>query len=400
MRIFLEAGPNGLCNAGDIAMLQVAVQKLRRVFPGAEITVATLAIDHLAAHCGGVTAIANGQRWRMTPDFVVRRGFQKLRAVAGFTPGRDALLHLGRPCSSHFLEAVRSADLVAFVGGGNLTTVFTFGAQFFLQTLRLAAEFGKPTVMFGQGVGPITAGSLRQAARAILPHAHMIAVRERLTGPALLGDLGVPRERIIVTGDDAVELAYAARPASLGSTLGVNVRLSDYSGVGTRDLPMIREALRHAAVRRGVELVPVPINWGIDPDMPSIRRLLRGMAAEPVMRDHPCSSTSAIARIGCCRAVVTGSYHAGVFALSQGIPAVCLARSVYYADKFNGLRDMFGAGCEVVSMDDPEFTNVLAAAIERALTEADSFRSPLHEAARRQIAAAEDACARIPAMLR
>ena len=336
----------------------------------------------------------------MTPDFVLRRGFQKLRAAAGAVSAREPLLHLGRPCTSHFLDALHSADLVAFVGGGNLTDAFAFGAQFFLQTLHLAAQIGKPTVMFGQGMGPIAAGSLRQAAGAILPHADMIAVREALTGPSLLHSLGVRRERVVVTGDDAIELAYAARPDAVGDALGVNVRLSDYSGVGMRDLPSIRQALSCTALRRGVELVPAPINWGIDPDMPSIRRLLRGVVAESDMGDPPCSSTSAITRIGRCRAVVTGSYHAGVFALSQGIPAVCLARSGYYVDKFNGLRDMFGAGCEVVSMDVPDFTGILSAAIEQALSEAVAVRGPLHEAARRQMAAAEEACARIPDLLR
>ena len=49
-----------------------------------------------------------------------------------------------------------------------------------------------------------------------------------------------------------------------------------------------------------------------------------------------------------CRVVVTGSYHAAVFALSMGVPAVGLAASRYYVDKFKGLADQFGPGCEVV----------------------------------------------------
>ena len=33
---------------------------------------------------------------------------------------------------------------------------------------------------------------------------------------------------------------------------------------------------------------------------------------------------------------VTGSYHAGVFALAQGIPVVGLLQSAYYEQKFIG----------------------------------------------------------------
>ena len=31
------------------------------------------------------------------------------------------------------------------------------------------------------------------------------------------------------------------------------------------------------------------------------------------------------------RLVITGSYHAGVFALAQGVPVLALAKSAYYA---------------------------------------------------------------------
>jgi hypothetical protein len=43
-----------------------------------------------------------------------------------------------------------------------------------------------------------------------------------------------------------------------------------------------------------------------------------------------------------CRVVVTACYHAAVFALSMGIPAVALASSDYYIQKFRGLQKQFG----------------------------------------------------------
>ena len=49
-----------------------------------------------------------------------------------------------------------------------------------------------------------------------------------------------------------------------------------------------------------------------------------------------------------CRLVVTGSYHAGVFALAQGIPVIGLVATEYYQWKFDGLAHQFGEGCRVL----------------------------------------------------
>ena len=83
-----------------------------------------------------------------------------------------------------------------------------------------------------------------------------------------------------------------------------------------------------------------------------------------------------------CRAVVTGSYHAGVFALSQGIPVVGLAKSPYYRQKFAGLAAQFGEGCRVVGL--PRGAAELSADIFRAWQDAPRLRPRLQERAREQ----------------
>jgi colanic acid/amylovoran biosynthesis protein len=67
-----------------------------------------------------------------------------------------------------------------------------------------------------------------------------------------------------------------------------------------------------------------------------------------------------------CRAIVTGSYHAGVFGLAQGVPAVCLSRSSYYQAKFGGLQSLFPGACFVVQLDAPDWNTRLSAAIRQA----------------------------------
>jgi colanic acid/amylovoran biosynthesis protein len=77
--------------------------------------------------------------------------------------------------------------------------------------------------------------------------------------------------------------------------------------------------------------------------------------------------------------VLTGSYHAAVFALAQGVPTVCLVRSPYYAGKFDGLAALFPSACSVVGLDDA----ALPATLDQALVAAWSIGRRARELARR-----------------
>jgi len=91
--------------------------------------------------------------------------------------------------------------------------------------------------------------------------------------------------------------------------------------------------------------------------------------------------------------VVAGSYHAAVHALSMGIPAVTIAASPYYLDKFRGLASQFGPACRLVMMAEPDFERRLDDAIDE-LWRMES-RNALLDAAREQIALSEAAFAEI-----
>ena len=99
--------------------------------------------------------------------------------------------------------------------------------------------------------------------------------------------------------------------------------------------------------------------------------------------------------MGCCRIVVTGTYHAAVFALAKGIPVVGLSVSDDYSAKFLGLEDQFGIGCETVNLNTPDAMEQLRVAIARAWAGAESARAPLQNAALRQIEASRVAYERI-----
>jgi polysaccharide pyruvyl transferase WcaK-like protein len=97
--------------------------------------------------------------------------------------------------------------------------------------------------------------------------------------------------------------------------------------------------------------------------------------------------------------VVVGSFHAAVFALSQGIPAICIVSSPYYRNKFLGLAAQFGAGCVMLGLDEPGFEARFAEESEQLWRRAEEFHLPLLEAARRQIRQSREAWAQLPLLV-
>jgi colanic acid/amylovoran biosynthesis protein len=282
--------------------------------------------------------------------------------------------------------------LLVVSGMGGLNDAFAKRASRLLSTVELAGEHGVPVALLGQGIGPAREPAFRERLAMALSHADLIALRERVSGPALLDEIGVPRHIVRVTGDDAIEPAYQARPERLGTCLGVNVRVAEYAGVDDGTVDALRGVLRGAGERLGIRVVPVPISHrhgGLDAN--TNRALLREIDPDTDGGAALRTPEAVMEQVGRCRLVVTGSYHGGVFALAQGIPVIGLVNSAYYADKFLGLADMFGSGCEVVSLGDREFPGALAAAIDRGWASAECARPALLAAAAQQIELGYDA---------
>jgi colanic acid/amylovoran biosynthesis protein len=292
-----------------------------------------------------------------------------------------------------FLEWATGADLVVVVGAGLLTDAFAQAALTVLELLESAAARGAATAMMGQGVGPMDDPSLRQAARRVLPSVGLICLREERAGKPLLLSLGVSDTRLVTTGDDAIELAYAARPQQPGASLGLSLRVARYSEVDQGQVSTVGSVMKRIGALHGAGLVPLPIsNYVNERDAEVIAAALgrSGGATDP-----PDTPDAIITLIRRCRVVVTGSYHAAVFALAQGIPAVGLAGSMYYVDKFLGLADQFDGHCSVVMLEDPSLDVRLEEVVTDAWVSADELAPKLVAAAERQLRNAEVATERL-----
>jgi len=179
------------------------------------------------------------------------------------------------------------------------------------------------------------------------------------------------------------------------AALGVNIREADYAGVGGDSAAAVGETLAAAAHDLGAPVIALPVSrYATTSDLGAIRACLS--SARPttgVTLSDLASPDDLLSAAAKCRAVVTGSYHAAVYALSQGVPAVCLTRSSYYDAKFAGLRALFPEACQVVSLAAEDRAHILRSAITQAWDLPPAARAAALEAAGRQRAAGREAYA-------
>jgi colanic acid/amylovoran biosynthesis protein len=421
MHILIDSGSYHALNVGDVAMLQAAVLRLSHLLPNASIAAVTNAPATLAVHCPGVEAVPLAGRVAFLTDRFAGRADEVLPAawrarlerledgfrrqspsgLSWFIAAKRAIALRHDWSAPHdYVDAIRRADLVVASGAGVFTDAFLENAQGVLTTLELARQFGVPTALMGQGLGPVANQTLRAKMAAVLPRVDLIALRERSESLRLLETLGVSPEKVVVTGDDAIEMANRHTPDALGAAIGVNLRIAGYAGTSGRAIEVIRPAVQEARRQLGAALVAIPIAHHPDcHDGVAIRQVLSDHASEEPLVELN-TPVDAIVQTSRCRVVVTGSYHAAVFALAQGIPVVALAATQYYRDKFAGLAELFPHGCTIVALDRADAQAALKSAIVDAWNDAPVLRDSLLQAAARQIAQGRDAYRRLASLAR
>jgi polysaccharide pyruvyl transferase WcaK-like protein len=433
-RILVENSEYWLSNIGDLAMMDVTVNRLRRRWPGARIGVLTDTPHLMQAYfpdvdpidprgssvwsdsgllarlsrkagprlvgpvaIGWVTARAwlpqKAQGLRRRSRRLLARALVRRRADSsedGPGDGSDDRAELvARTASPNTLLAARTSSLVLALGGGYLTDQDFAQSTRVLSLLEHAHIMGKPTAMLGQGLGPMEEPTLLARASEVLPSVDFIALRERRKGPALLERVGVATARVAVTGDDAIELANSLRRPDLGGDIGVCLRVAGYSPVSDRARGSAASALQSVALELGSGLVPITIAEYRSQDRRSTLPLLRGFPERRRPLGRFARPQDVAVQVGTCRVMVTGAYHAGVFALAQGIPVVALTSSTYYDDKFLGLVDMFGTGLELLRLDSEDLGERLVQAVKSAWAGAPQVRPALLASAAEQIAASQ-----------
>jgi colanic acid/amylovoran biosynthesis protein len=405
----LGKGVEEYSNMGDISMLQVAVNRLHKLFPKACIEVLTDSAENLARFCPAARPLDNrgraqwfangvllGRYTNSVPRWFVNLLVSLKKIIRSRCPNLlraiviRSLKLRNRPTDAEavvaFTRALQQTDLLLICGAGG----FYYGCQAWnldiLDLLEAAIQRNIPVVMLGQGFGPLSDPLVLKRAAKVLPLVHLITLRGNRGSLAILRSLGVAESKVETTGDEALELAYEARSEEPGRGLGINIRFLASAWTDDDDIKSIRPVLQDFARRHSVSLIPLPIAMQANTkDDLAVKQLLIGFDEQSDGGKALDSPLKVIKQAALCRVVVAGAYHAAVFALAQGIPVVGLAKSAYFSSKFLGLEDQFGEGCQTILLNEPALPQRLHSAIERAWQNADRLREPLRAAALRQI---------------
>lgn len=376
MRIILDNGAHTLRNMGDVAMLQTAIKRIRDSHPAAELAVLTTRPDLLPRYCPGTKPLSAASRNAacLPADSEIAAWKRAWKCVKGLAspPKADP---------AEFLGEFAQADAVLVAGGGFLNDLNPLQTQATLRMVLQARKHGKLAGLFGQGLGPLTNGGFINLLKEALQTGCYLGVREGRRGPQLVNGPPETSARIAVTGDDAVELGSSSPPALTADLLGFSARQVDYSGMQESHLLRVREGLERLQATLATRIVGLPISFNSYEDDPGVIAKVTSQAVISDGLDDPAALIQAASR---CRLVVTGTYHAAVFALSQGVPALCFHSSPYYQYKIEGLVDQFPNGCELVDLSRDDAVAVIARRGVALWQESPALQPVLRAAAARQ----------------
>lgn len=338
MKILVEHSSYYLKNIGDLAMLRVTVDRLKRKFPEAELLIPTTNVEDFTKHFPEATPI-DVKDYHIPPPLAKSALRRKIdvwfrpRNLLSITPTLKVPPYVAR-----FREAFDSADLVISSGGGFLCDTFESHARSVLWTLSAAKRKGKMAGMVGQGVGPVQKPMLAKRVSKVVASLDFFSMRTR-EHLSLVEFPFVP-----VNGDDALEIATLTEVPSLHERMwvGVNFRDAFYTGFDHEALERLTESIRTWAEARRILLQPLPIDLSHDTDMKSIKSACvqcENLLDYSIEVTDPESLCDAVDR---CSLSVVMSYHAAVFSLARGVPVICVSFSDYYDGKFLGLRSLYG----------------------------------------------------------
>lgn len=241
-------------------------------------------------------------------------------------------------------------DGLHMVGGGYLNDVFP---DLLVQVSCLAQAFleqGKPILLTGQQVGPFQSQIPRALAQRLLRGARFVGLRESTRSVDLCQDFHLDPKRFQVMGDDSfglpcsgeaeISACLAEHRLEPGKFLAVNVRVGPYAAGHGEYLKFIARLAREIgrAFRLPILMVPIAFN-DCDSDDRSGEELLNLMQHTQARRIDSDHLTPGLVRgvLGKAFGAIGVSYHFCTFALSQGVPAVCLHEGEYYSQKARGI---------------------------------------------------------------
>lgn len=364
MTILIQNSGYHLKNLGDVSMLRATYLRLRERFPGATIQIYSTDAVLLEKYCPGAVLMdpKDSNAWFSAVflpklDSLVMKVFpvyrkhlckakifrpEQVLKVIQWTHFVFAREKLGR--IQNLFKSVQEADVLIATGGGYLTSTFFNHGTNVLLTMALGQYFGKATFFTGQGVAPFYDETryMEGLVAAVLQKADAVGFREKRVSH----DFAVKYhlDHSMFTFDDAnyFEEGRLTPVRQECPVVGVNIRIAKYSGISTAIVEEFREVLDGLRSSLTVAFLAVPVtSFAGDSDVSSLRQINKGGDFFADNEIEVETVEELIGRAAQSSLMITCSYHAGVYAISNDVPTLLLTSNPYYDQKMNGLIDAF-----------------------------------------------------------
>ena len=246
------------------------------------------------------------------------------------------------------LEELHAADALFLSGAGTLNDRYarSVGGLWCL-LIRVMSIMGKPVVASGQQVGPLSQFLSRLIVRWGLRTIDVLGVREPESFRCAIR-IGVPRERVVLTGDDAWNLRPAAaslarsilaRHGVEGPFIAAQVRFGPSTGWSDEDAASLGEVLSRLSEHSGLPVAFILLSHskGTNEEEEAVERVSSHMRAPSRMLFEHLDAPTTKALLGEASLGVGISYHFCVFAVSMGTPVMGMHSSPYMQHKMEGL---------------------------------------------------------------
>lgn len=367
-------------NAGDDALLQAALQQLRRQFPDATFT---LAMNDRAGYTGPETTVDSfihwfrkrelqnsplrAWRWLAMPGLLL---YLRMSAIVTRWTGRTWALTLST-ARHDLLRAYHEAEMVVSCPGGYLYSTGKLGLWFLVTLLTLAYPcwLGKPVYLLPQTIGPLQYRWERWLLRRLLPRIRQIYVRDDYSRTVLVTS-GVAHPEIYLTPDLAFGYQEAERKAGamLLRQLGVDpdreaplmgVTLINWAGMESSFHGQdayeyaIAETIRSFVTRYGGRVVLFAQVRGPalaeDDRIPArrVKQQLQELGEAIVLVEDEVTTAQLKAAYSYMTLFVGSRLHSNIFALTSAVPVLAIA----YLPKTWGVMQMLGLTDWVIDID-------------------------------------------------
>ncbi|MDF2501802.1 MAG: colanic acid biosynthesis protein [Anaerosporomusa subterranea] len=330
------SGYYGFGNAGDEAMLAAMIGSFRRLEPTAEFTV--------------------------------------LSGNPAETESRHGVKAVYRMNALDILRAIAGCNLLVSGGGSLLQTVTSERSlYYYLSVMLMGKTFGKPVMIYAQGVGPVRGAAARNAVRCIGNKLDLITVRDE--GSLLeLKSIGVSQPPVYVTADPVLSLPPSdgafgrkvLRQYGLdqgGPVIGISVR-------EWKDMAHYKKVFAGVAdqlAAKGARLVFIPMQ---KPDVEAATRIVAYMRQPAVVLTEEYRTDELLSLMGNLDMLIGIRLHALIFAAVMNVPLI----GVSYDPKIERFLESIGQSA-VGTLNDIT-VNGLLNQVQTVLSQASDERRP------------------------